>query len=53
MDARSAEAYLLLAEVFRVQGRQAERERTIRDGLKALPNDRDLLAALATLQRLR
>ena len=53
MDPRSAEAYLLLAEVFRVQGRQAERERTIRDGLRAVPNDRDLLSALARLQRLR
>jgi predicted CXXCH cytochrome family protein len=51
LDPRSAQAYLLLSEVFRVQGRPADRERTIRDGLKAVPNDRDLLAALAALGR--
>jgi len=52
-DSRSVQAYLYLAEVFRVQGRMAERERTIRDGLKAVPNDRELLSALAAFQRVR
>jgi tetratricopeptide (TPR) repeat protein len=48
LDPRSAQAYLYLAEVLRVQGRRLEAERTIRDGLKELPKDRDLLYALAT-----
>jgi len=48
LDPRSVEAYLYLAEVLRVQGRQASAEQTIRDGLKELPNNRRLLDALAT-----
>jgi predicted CXXCH cytochrome family protein len=51
LDPRSAQAYLYLAEVLRVQGRRLEAERTIRDGLKELPKDRDLLYALATFLR--
>ncbi len=51
LDPRSAQAYVYLAEVLRVQGRRPETERTIRDGLKALPHDRDLLSALATFLR--
>jgi tetratricopeptide (TPR) repeat protein len=51
LDPRSVKAYLYLAEVLRVQGRQPEAEQTIRDGLKELPNDRDLSDALATFLR--
>jgi predicted CXXCH cytochrome family protein len=51
LDPRSVEAYLYLAEVLRVQGRQEEAEQTVRDGLKARPNDRRLLDALATFSR--
>jgi predicted CXXCH cytochrome family protein len=51
LDPSSAKAYLYLAEVLRLQGRPAAAERMIRDGLKTLPTNRDLLDAVATFPR--
>ncbi|HEY4953806.1 MAG TPA: cytochrome c3 family protein [Gemmatimonadaceae bacterium] len=51
LDPRSVKAYVYLAEVLRVQGRLRDAEQIIRDGLKNVPGDQDLLQALATLMR--
>jgi predicted CXXCH cytochrome family protein len=51
LDPRSVKAYVYSAEVLRAQGRRQEAELIIRDGLKNVPGDQDLLQALATLMR--
>ncbi|HET9424709.1 MAG TPA: multiheme c-type cytochrome [Gemmatimonadaceae bacterium] len=53
LDSRAPESYLYLAEVRRMQGRLAEAERVIRDGLALIPGDPGLRAALDRVRRER
>jgi cytochrome c-type biogenesis protein CcmH/NrfG len=47
----SSTGYLALAELLRAQGDKPGAEGILREGLRALPNDRDLLAGLARVAR--